>query len=257
MSLQHEQTEQVANSGVGSSEETSKLLIETAQGNINNNNNNNVNLAKMQKAHSYSHSASNGPTTSANTATSPSSSSSTLVTQQSLNSGTSSKPVLIRQDRTSTYLTSPQLSTLGTSEETSDDDNSKTIAYQLMPSGPTNRCRTCHSHERRRSSVSPASVIYMPRSLSKESIGRLSPSSALHLQSSPIPPVYITSSPTNNSSRVIRQSSQPEASTLACCSSACTHAPQTSQTSSLRQLKDPSASDPIAGIATETLRVIN
>lgn len=248
MSLQHEQTsmEQIANSGLGSSEETSKLLIE-AQGTTNNNNNNTVTIPKLQKAHSYS--SSNGPTTSSTPAT--------LVTQQSLTTGaSSSKPVLIRQDRTtSSYLASPQLSALGTSEETSDDDNAKTIAYQLMPSGPANRCRTCHTHERR-ASVSPASQtqihIPLPRSMSKESISRLSPSSALQFQAATIPPVYITGSPTKNTSRVIRQSSQPEASTLSCCNNACSHAQQP-QTSSLRQLRDPS--DPIAGIATETLRV--
>ncbi|XP_070504028.1 small conductance calcium-activated potassium channel protein-like isoform X3 [Chironomus tepperi] len=241
MSLQHEQTstEQVSNSGLGSSEETSKLLVE-AQGT--NHNNNTVKIPILQKAHSYS--SSNGPTVT--TTTPP------LLTQQSLtSSSSSSKPVLIRQDRaTSSYLASPQLSTLGTSEETSDDDNVKTIAYQLMPSGPTNRCRTCHTHERR-SSVSPASVLQMARSASKESLGRLSPSSALQYQGSTIPPVYITGSPTKNTSRVIRQSSQPEASTLSCCNNSCSHAQQP-QTSSLRQLRDPS--DPIAGIATETLR---
>lgn len=239
MSLQHE-PEQVANS-LGSTEESSKLLVE-AQGGANNNNSSssNANLPRLQKAQSYSLPSSNGPTTSRE-----------LVQQQSLSSGTSSgsKPVLIRQDRTQSYLTSPQLSTLGTSEETSDDDNAKAISYQLMPSIPTNRCRTCRSHERR-SSISPASVIYLPRSVSKESVGRLTPSSAVHHQSATIPPVYITGSPTTNS-RIIRQSSQPEASTLSCCSGpSCSHA---HQTSSLRQLKDPS--DQISGIAGDVLRV--
>jgi hypothetical protein len=247
MSLQHE-PEQVANSGLG--EETSKLLIEAQGANNNNkNNNNNVNLAKLQKAQSYSCS-SNGPTASSNVAGPNASSTSALVTQQSLASGTSNKPVLIRQDRTtSAYLASPQLSALGTSEDTSDDDATKTISYQLMPNAPTNRCRTCHTHERR-SSVSPSSVIHMPRSQSKESLGRLSSSSVVHQHSTNIPPVLITSSPTNTS-RVIRQSSQPESSTLSCCNhSGCTHA---QQTSSLRQLRD--VSDPIAGIGTEILRV--
>lgn len=240
MSLQHE-TEQVANSGLGSSEETSKLLVEAQGSNNNNSSNSNANLAKLQKAQSFA--SSNGPTTSSG-----------LVTQQSLSSGTSScggsKPVLIRQDRTSSYLTSPQLSALGTSEETSDDDNARAISYQLMPSVPTNRCRTCRSVERR-SSISPASVIYLPRSVSKESVGRLTPSSAIQYHSATIPPVYVTGSPTKNS-RIIRQSSQPEASTLPCCSApSCSHAHQTS--SSLRQLKDPS--DQISGIAGDVLRV--
>lgn len=236
MSLQHE-PEQVANSGLGSTEETSKLLVETQN---NNSSNNNANLPRLQKAQSYSLPSSNGPTTSSG-----------LVTQHSLSSGTSSgsKPMLIRQDRTSSYLASPQMSALGTSEETSDDDNAKGISYQLMPNHPANRCRTCRTNERR-SSTSPASVIYLPRSVSKESVGRLTPNPVVHHHSATIPPVYITGSPTKNS-RIIRQSSQPEASTLACCSGpTCSHA---HQTSSLRQLKDPS--DQISGIAGDVLRV--
>jgi hypothetical protein len=239
MSLQHESMEGVGGKVLTESEESSKLLVAAPPVSTN---------VRLQKAHSYS--ASNGPT---NPATAPrASSSSILVTQQSLSSG-AVKPVLIRQDRTSTYLASPQLSVLGTSasEETSDDDYSKSIAYQLLPSKSPDGCRTCHKHERR-SSVSPSSVIYMPRSSSKESIGRVSPSSTIQLGStSVIPPVLITGSPTNNTTRIIRQSSQPESSTLSCCNTACSHA---QQTSSLRQLRD--HSDPIAGIATETLRVL-
>lgn len=235
MSLQHE-AEQVANSSLGASEETSKLLVEAQNGNNNNNTKNNANIAKLQKAQSYSCST-NGPTTSSG-----------LVTQQSLSGGATNKPVLIRQDRTSSYLTSPQLSTLGTSEETSEEENARAISYQLMPNIPTNRCQTCRTHERR-SSVSPSSVIYLPRSLSKESVGRLNPNSAVHHHSATIPPVFVTGSPT--SSRIIRQSSQPEASSLSCCNGAsCSHA---HQTSSLRQLKDPS--DQISGIAADALRV--
>jgi hypothetical protein len=226
--------EQVANSGLGSAEETSKLL-EPQSSNNNNNLNSNANLARLQKAQSYTCST-NGPTTSSG-----------LTTQQSF-SGTASKPVLIRQDRTSSYLTSPQLSGLGTSDETSDDDNARAISYQLIPN-PSNRCRTCRTYDRR-SSVSPNSVIYLPRSDSKESVGRLTTSSAVHHHSATIPPVYVTSSPTNGS-RIIRQSSQPEASSLSCCKEpTCSHA---HQTSSLRQLKDPS--DQISGIAVDALRV--
>ncbi|KAG5672745.1 hypothetical protein PVAND_002845 [Polypedilum vanderplanki] len=255
MSLQQEQqnmeVESVGSKTLISSEESSKLLAETAPVSLpSGKNNNNNNAAKLQKAHSYS--ASNGPTNTAATSA-RASSSSILVTQHSLSSGTTNKPVLIRQDRTSTYLTSPQLSILGTSasEETSDDDYSKSIAYQLLPSkSSTEGCRTCHKRERR-SSASPSSVIYMPRSSSKESLSLRSPGSTVQLQSSSsvIPPVLITGSPTNastSSPRIIRQSSQPESSTLSCCNNACSHA---QQTSSLRQLRDP-----IAGIATETLR---
>lgn len=241
MSLNSEQV--IENSLVDDGAEHSKLLAETTTSQGKSNANNPVNVVKIQKAQSYS--SSNGPTLTA--LTPASSSAQALLTQQSLDGGggcSANKPVLIRQDRTtnSSYLASPQLSTLGTSEETSDDDNVKTISYHLIPSGP--KCRTCNVNERR-ASVSPSTVINnasLLRSGSKESISRLSPSSAF-LQSSPIPPVYVTGSPVN-SSRVIRQSSQPESSTLSCCMQ---------QTSSLRQLRD--VSDPIAGIATETLRV--
>lgn len=238
MSLQHEQ-DQVASNSLGSPEESSKLLTEAQNGNNNNNNSkNNANIAKLQKAQSYSCST-NGPTTSSG-----------LVTQQSISSsGATSKPVLIRQDRTSSYLTSPQLSALGTSDETSEEENARAISYQLMPSLPTNRCQTCRLSERS-SSMSPSTVIYLPRSASKESVARLNPNPTAHHHSATIPPVYVTGSPTHKS-RIIRQSSQPEASTLSCCSGAtCSHA---HQTSSLRQLKDPS--DQISGIAVDALRV--
>lgn len=242
MSLQpNEQV--IAENSLDDGTENSKLLTESTQGKACISNPSNI--IKIQKAQSYS--SSNGPTLT--TSLTPASSSAhALITQQSLDGGgCSSKPVLIRQDRTtnSSYLASPQLSTLGTSDETSDDDNVKTISYQLIPSGPSTKCRACNLNERR-ASVSPSTVINnasMLRSGSKESISRLSPSSAL-LHSSAIPPVYVTGSPIN-SSRVIRQSSQPESSTLSC---------GMQQTSSLRQLRD--VSDPIAGIATETLRVM-
>lgn len=228
MSLQHE-LEQVANSGLGSAEETSQLLIEAQNAGANNS----ATVPKMHKAQSYSCS-SNGPNTSG------------LVAQQSF-SGTPSKPVLIRQDRTQSYLTSPQLSALGTSDDTSDDDNTRTaVSYQLMPNVTSSRCRTCRSTERR-SSISPNSAIYLPRSVSKESVRA---NMTVHHQPASIPPVFITGSPTNGS-RIIRQSSQPETSMLSCCSApSCSHA---HQTSSLRQLKDPS--DQISGIAVDALRV--
>lgn len=218
MSLQHD-LEQVANSNSCLNEEKEKFKVFTTQ----------ENMMKLQKAQSYS--SSNGPTTPL--ISSKSSSASPLTAQQSLGC---TKPTLIRQDRaTSSYLASPQLSTLGTSDETSDDDNSKSIQYHLMPNLPTNatttRCRHCHLNERR-SSVSPSSVIHMPRSNSKES---LEISNLAILQN--IPPVFITGSP-SRAMQLPRQSSQPEAATHSCCG---THTQQAS---------------PIAGIATETLRVL-
>lgn len=92
---------------------------------------------------------------------------------------------------------------------------------------------------------SPPPQIFILIQVSKESVrsqaqGHLSPHS-LHVQQH-IPPVLITSSP-NSGSRIIRQSSQPEASNVICCQ----HAP------SLRQLRDPS--EGIAGIAADSLRI--
>ncbi|CRK91860.1 CLUMA_CG005481, isoform A [Clunio marinus] len=180
--------------------------------------------------------------------------------------------MLIRQDRT--YLASPQLSATGThlggSEESADDfrtdENVRSApdmlqdlntpkisisqeAYndenaQILSPFPTTRCRTC-----RRSSTSPTSIVYFDRSTSKDSIvhGHLRPHLFVHHHSTTIPPVFISGSPTR-SSRVIRQSSQPEPSSL--CASHCSHA---HQTSSLRQLKDPS--DALSGIAADALRM--
>lgn len=234
MSHQHD-TEQVANSGeLNSAEETSKLLVDaTSQGCSGNT------MSRLQKAQSYCCST-NGPTSGATPA---------LVTQKSLSATSSTKPVLIRQERTtSSYLASPQLSTLGTSEEVSSDED-RTISYQLMPSAPANRCRTCRNE--RRSSNSPNSVICMTRSVSKESVGRVSPNPQGN--SGTIPPVYVTGSPSasgGSSSRIIRQSSQPESTSLSCSKEiSCSHA----HASSLRQLKDPS--DQISGIAADALRV--
>ncbi|EDW53081.1 GM12406 [Drosophila sechellia] len=75
-----------------------------------------------------------------------------------------------------------------------------------------------------------------------------------------VPPVLITSSPTNGS-RIIRQSSQPESSSTAiCCGphSACVgHAHSHSHTVpnvSLKQLRE-SSGDGIAGIAADSLRI--
>lgn len=88
--------------------------------------------------------------------------------------------------------------------------------------------------------------------MSKESVrstaqGHLSPHS-LNVQQH-IPPVLITSSP-NSGSRIIRQSSQPEASNVICCAHACNHG---ATNVSLRQLRDPS--EGIAGIAADSLRI--
>ncbi|CAO1436552.1 unnamed protein product, partial [Diamesa tonsa] len=248
-----EEHDKIANNDYGSADETAKLLSEVS--------------SKIPKASSF-----NGPSVT-NTQTN---------SQTTTSSSTPSKPVLIRQDRTSTYLASPQLSgtgaNLGGSEESEDprgEDNPLQKSapdvlihqhstpkisisnsnggenMQLVPVVPTTRCRTC-----RRSSTSPTSIIHLDRSASKDSgwantkdtnHGYLRPHLFVHHHSSALPPVLITGSPTHNS-RIIRQSSQPEASTL--CGAHCTHAPQAS---SLRQLKE--TNDGISGIACDALRI--
>lgn len=209
----------------------------------------------------------NGPT--ANGATSQSSTSAVIST-------TTTKPMLIRQDRT--YLASPQLSVTGTnlggSEESTDDyrcdeqnrsapdmlqnfhhplspypqisissDNYNGEDAQVLSPLPTTRCRTC-----RRSSTSPTSIIYLDRSTSKDSIvhGHLRPHLLVHHHSTTIPPVYVTGGSPSRSSRIIRQSSQPEPSMYG-------HASHSHQSTSLSQLKNPG--DTIAGIAGEALKV--
>lgn len=208
-------------------------------------------------------------------------------------SGGTSKPVLMRQDRTSTYLASPNLSqTLGCSEESgpSNEDSEPRAAssipdidisyrletpvisisnvshlsgghrssisgYQLTPHS---RCRACRNCERR-ASTTPVSSLHLTRSVSRESV-RSSNTLHGHLQSCSVsiqphipPPVLITASPTA-SSRIIRQSSQPEASNIACCGAhtTCIHS-QTAPSVSLRQLRDPG--EGIAGIAADSLRI--
>ncbi|XP_031630852.1 small conductance calcium-activated potassium channel protein-like, partial [Contarinia nasturtii] len=219
-------------------------------------------------------------------------------------SGTT-KPVLMRQECTSSYLISPNTSQMGCSEEKQpgeDDQSSQKSNQQALSSiairpyqmslsvnassvpdldaqynleapaisvsqsyrnghrdsvsgyqlNPQTRCRTCRTCERR-ASTTPVSSLYLARSVSKESVrsqaqGHLSPHS-LHVQQH-IPPVLITSSP-NSGSRIIRQSSQPEASNVICCQHACSHT-----TPSLRQLREPSEGIAgIAGIAADSLRI--
>lgn len=172
-------------------------------------------------------------------------------------STSATKPTLIRQDRA--YLTSPQLSGAGAhfgeSEESADDfridENIRSAPEMLqaqIPSPiPSAKCRTC-----RRSSTSPTSIVYFDRSTSKDSIhgpvvyGNLRPHLLVHHHSTTIPPVFITGSP-SRSSRIIRQSSQPEPSSLSAA-----HCSHSHPTTSLRQLKDV---NPLSGIAADALRI--
>lgn len=63
------------------------------------------------------------------------------------------------------------------------------------------------------------------------------------------PPMVVTALP---GSRIIRQSSQPEASATPCCGAGCVHSASAASTS-LRQLRD--HGDGIAGIAADSLRI--
>ncbi|GAB0089793.1 small conductance calcium-activated potassium channel protein [Sergentomyia squamirostris] len=283
MSL-HNEPDNSTNSGYGSSDETASLLVITTPATKTTTTVTvTTTSAMIAKAASI-----NGPTMS------------------SASTSGSAKPVLMRQDRTSTYLTSPQLSqTMGGSEESGglgDEDHeisqirsvpdlelqcrleapvisvSMTNAahhehrgsvsgYQLAPHM---RCRACRTCDRRASTTAPVSSLHLARSASKESVRsvlhgtHLAPAGMsvgggspgyIHQHSASVPPVFITTSP-NSGSRIIRQSSQPEASTasVVCCGGhTCIH-PHSVPTSSLRQLREP-ASEGIAGIAADSLRI--
>ncbi|XP_050081401.1 small conductance calcium-activated potassium channel protein isoform X5 [Anopheles maculipalpis] len=290
MSLQND-TDPATNSGYGSSDETASLLVMAGTNSSSTTTTSGSSIiSTINKPKMASHSSFNGPTMATNAIAGPSS----AVNQSTLTTG--NKPILIRQDRTSTYLASPQLSAtgLGGSEEsaTGEDDQhnarsvpdielhcrleapaiavsaschsdggsggritasdraastgSGTGGYQLIP---YNRCRACRNCDRR-ASTTPMSSLKLTRSVSKESV-RSALHSRLTVQHSTIPPVLITSSPTSGS-RIIRQSSQPEASTLSCCANQCAHA-CSMPSSSLRQLREPG--DGIAGIAADSMRI--
>lgn len=268
MSVQNEN--EATNSGYGSSDETASLLVVSTA--------NSTTIVAAASPRTIPKIASiNGPTaasTSTSTASGP------------------AKPILTRQEcTTSSYLISPS-HTMGGSEESGglpEDEprqhqhQQRTVNATSVPdidtqcrleaptisisgscrtghrgsvSGyqltPQIRCRTCRTCDRR-ASTTPVSSLQLARSVSKDSVrssipGHLSPYSISVQQH--IPPVLITSSP-NSGSRIIRQSSQPEASNIVCCSShSCSHnAPSVS----LRQLREPS--EGIAGIAADSLRI--
>ena len=90
------------NSGYGSSDETASLLVISSK-----NHTANTGSISTPKIKMASHNSFNGPI---NTSTSSSCSSSHT-------NNNSQKPILMRQDRTSTYSESPQLSKIGGSEE--------------------------------------------------------------------------------------------------------------------------------------------
>ncbi len=177
------------------------------------------------------------------------------------------KPVLMRQECTTTLLSpsvTPVLGTpgvMGTSDDSTGTNtgiedtgarsvpdlemqnyrsslstggirySTASVTSYLMPSAAANRC----SCERRQSHS-------FGRSASRESVR----------SSQPPPTVLLTTSP---SSRIIRQSSQPESTCPGhCCHHLHHHSSSTpGPSSSLRQLRDPG--DCIAGIAADSLRI--
>lgn len=122
-------------------------------------------------------------------------------------------------------------------------------ACQLVPHTYT-RCRVCE----RRQSTAPISALQLARSVSRESVRSAvhypCGCSSLHAVSTcPViqPPALLL--PTS-STRIIRQSSQPESSA---CVAHCPHHAHHHPSASLRQLREPG--DGIAGIAADTMRI--
>ncbi|XP_049872053.1 small conductance calcium-activated potassium channel protein isoform X1 [Pectinophora gossypiella] len=122
-------------------------------------------------------------------------------------------------------------------------------ACQLVPHMYA-RCRVCE----RRQSTAPISALQLARSVSRESVRSAvhypCGCSSLHAVSTcPViqPPALLL--PTS-STRIIRQSSQPESSA---CAAHCPHHAHHHPSASLRQLREPG--DGIAGIAADSLRI--
>lgn len=145
---------------------------------------------------------------------------------------------------------------------TSYQNLSNLTSIPISPSAQT-RCRACRNCSRRASTTPISTTGQMDRSTSRDSVksafqqGNLGYGGSNNALPHNVPPVLVTSSPTNGS-RIIRQSSQPESSTMAICCGAhttCGHS-HTVPNVSLKQLRtEPSQSDGIAGIAADSLRI--
>uniref|UniRef100_A0A1B0FMZ3 Uncharacterized protein n=1 Tax=Glossina morsitans morsitans TaxID=37546 RepID=A0A1B0FMZ3_GLOMM len=150
-----------------------------------------------------------------------------------------------------------------------DNTNLVPSSYQSLTANASpsaqSRCRACRNCSRRASTTPFSGQI--DRSTSRDSVksafqqGNLGGSGTIICGGSSsalphnVPPVLVTSSPTNGS-RIIRQSSQPESSTSAVfCGvhNSCGHS-HTVPNVSLKQLRDTNA-DGIAGIAADSLRI--
>ncbi|XP_063928446.1 small conductance calcium-activated potassium channel protein isoform X4 [Zophobas morio] len=214
-----------------------------------------------------------------------------LVAQPSLTSTSSpancSKPVLMRQECTTFLVSShhPQLSVFSDSEEDGSlclEENStrsvpdielhcrldvKGCKQNLSSNIPTRNRSSSNAFQlapytssprgilERRTSQTPASTLKIVRSVSRESVRSIHHctcpclNAPVSCSSCPVaPPSVVTTLP---GSRIIRQSSQPEAS-APCCGSSCVHG--TAPSTSLRQLRDHGEGG-IAGIAADSLRI--
>ncbi|GLV46726.1 small conductance calcium-activated potassium channel [Carabus blaptoides fortunei] len=200
-----------------------------------------------------------------------------------------SKPVLMRQECTTFLVSShhPQLSVFSDSEEDGSlclEENStrsvpdielhcrldvksckqnllanlpgrnrsSSTAFQLLPQ------TSPRTNLERRISQTPVSTLKIVRSVSRESVRSAhhctcpclnAQVSCSSFPAASAPPMIVTALP---GSRIIRQSSQPEASATPCCGAGCVHSASAASTS-LRQLRD--HGDGIAGIAADSLRI--
>ncbi|XP_030756175.1 small conductance calcium-activated potassium channel protein isoform X1 [Sitophilus oryzae] len=204
-----------------------------------------------------------------------------------------SKPVLMRQECTTFLVSSqhPQLSVFSDSEEDGslclEENSTRSVpdielhcrldvkgCKQNISSHPTRNRSSSNAFQlapyssltntrgilERRTSTTPASTLKIGRSVSRESVRSIHHctcpclNAPVSCSSCPVAPAssVVTTLP---SSRIIRQSSQPEASAAPCCGTGCVHHGVAAHPStSLRQLRDHDAGG-IAGIAADSLRI--
>ncbi|CAH0562425.1 unnamed protein product [Brassicogethes aeneus] len=216
-----------------------------------------------------------------------------LVGQPSLTSASSpancSKPVLMRQECTTFLVSShhPQLSVFSDSEEDGSlclEENStrsvpdielhcrldvKGCKQNLSSNIPTRNRSSSNAFQlapytsssprgilERRTSQTPASTLKIVRSVSRESVRSIHHCTCPCLNA-PVCGSCSVAQPSaaTTGTRIIRQSSQPEAS-APCCGTNCVHAHGAVPSTSLRQLRD--HGEPgggIAGIAADSLRI--
>ncbi|XP_076261248.1 small conductance calcium-activated potassium channel isoform X2 [Rhynchophorus ferrugineus] len=203
-----------------------------------------------------------------------------------------SKPVLMRQECTTFLVSSqhPQLSVFSDSEEDGslclEENSTRSVpdielhcrldvkgCKQNLSSHPTRNRSSSNAFQlapyssstntrgilERRTSTTPASTLKIGRSVSRESVRSIHHctcpclNAPVSCSSCPVAPTAIVT--TLPSSRIIRQSSQPEASAAPCCGTSCVHhVGATHPSTSLRQLRDHDSGG-IAGIAADSLRI--